>query len=98
MPKISHQATPFIARRCKSWLCKEICVIDMLTFGEFTVVKCLLIFLVTCVMGAIGGAVGGMLVGGKDLGYELSAMMGAFFGPLAAVPGVVVGLLLLVVV
>jgi len=76
----------------------EIFVIDIPTLGESTVAKCLLLFLVACTMGAIGGAVGGMLVGGKDLGYELAAMMGAFFGPLAAVPGVAVGLLFLVFV
>jgi len=45
--------------------------------------------------GALGGAVGGMIVGGKALGNELAAMMGAFFGPVASLPGVLVGLLML---
>jgi len=40
----------------------------------------------------IGGAIGGMLVGGKDLGYDLAGMMGAFYGPVAGVAGVILGL------
>jgi hypothetical protein len=48
------------------------------------------------VLGAAGGALGGMLVGGKHIGYGLSAMMGTFFGPIAALPGVLVALLVLV--
>ena len=43
----------------------------------------------------IGGAMGGVAIGGKALGNELAAMMGGFFGPLAVVPGVIVGLLFL---
>jgi hypothetical protein len=43
----------------------------------------------------IGGAIGGVVVGGKALGNELAAMMGGFYGPLAGVPGVVVGLIVL---
>jgi len=43
----------------------------------------------------IGGALGGVAIGGKALGNELAAMMGGFFGPLAVVPGIVVGLVLL---
>ena len=43
----------------------------------------------------IGGALGGVAIGGKSLGNELAAMMGGFFGPLAAIPGLVVGLVLL---
>jgi hypothetical protein len=43
----------------------------------------------------IGGALGGVAIGGKALGNELAAMMGGFFGPLAVVPGIVVGLIFL---
>jgi hypothetical protein len=45
--------------------------------------------------GAIGGAIGGVLVGGKHVGYGLSALMGMFFGPIAALPGVLIALLAL---
>jgi hypothetical protein len=41
-----------------------------------------------------GGAVGGIMVGGKDLGNELAAMMGAFYGPLAGFLGVMIALVL----
>ena len=43
----------------------------------------------------VGGAIGGVVVGGKALGNDLAAMMGGFYGPLAGVPGVVVGLIVL---
>ena len=43
----------------------------------------------------IGGAAGGVTIGGKSLGNELAAMMGGFFGPLAVIPGLVVGLIFL---
>jgi len=41
------------------------------------------------------GALAGMLLGGKDLGNALAAAMGALYGPVAAVPGVLAGLMLL---
>jgi len=43
----------------------------------------------------LGGALGGVAIGGKALGNELAAMMGGFYGPLAAVPGIIVGLIVL---
>lgn len=45
--------------------------------------------------GALGGALGGVLVGGKHIGYGLAAMMGVFFGPIAALPGVLIALVAL---
>jgi hypothetical protein len=45
--------------------------------------------------GALGGAVGGVLVGGKHIGYGMAALMGTFFGPLAALPGVMLALVVL---
>lgn len=38
-----------------------------------------------------GGAIGGVLVGGKAVGNELAAFMGAFYGPLAGIPGLAIG-------
>jgi hypothetical protein len=35
------------------------------------------------------------MVGGKHLGYGLAAMMGTFFGPIAALPGIVIALVAL---
>lgn len=42
-----------------------------------------------------GGAVAGVKLAGKDLGNMLAAIMGAMFGPVAVVPGVVIGLIIL---
>jgi hypothetical protein len=41
-----------------------------------------------------GGMLGGILTGGRALGTSLAAMMGGFFGPLAAIPGILGGLAL----
>jgi hypothetical protein len=46
----------------------------------------------------IGGALGGIVVGGKALGNELAALMGGFYGPLAGVPGVFLGLIVLALI
>jgi hypothetical protein len=44
---------------------------------------------------AFGGVAGGLLVGAKDLGAELAAYMGGFYGTLAGFAGVLAGLGLL---
>ncbi len=46
----------------------------------------------------IGGAIGGIIVGGKHLGNELAAMLGGFYGPMAAVPGVILALIILIII
>ena len=43
------------------------------------------------------GAVSGMALAGKDLGNNLAAMMGAMFGPVAAAPGILIGLIVLAI-
>jgi hypothetical protein len=45
-----------------------------------------------------GGAVGGIAVGGKALGNELAAMLGGFYGPLAGVAGIAIGLMVLAMI
>jgi uncharacterized membrane protein len=42
------------------------------------------------------GALTGVKIGGEFLGKELAAMMGGFYGPVAAVPAVLLGIILLV--
>lgn len=49
------------------------------------------------VIGALGGAIGGMFVGGKHLGHDLAAMLGSFYGILAALPAAILGFVLLAV-
>jgi hypothetical protein len=46
---------------------------------------------VAILFSAAGGALGGIAVGGRVLGNELAAMMGSFYGPLAGVGGVLIG-------
>lgn len=65
--------------------------------GELSLLSGAVLILLGIVSGVLGGAAGGILVGGKSLGNELAAMMGAFFGPIASVPGVIAGLLILAV-
>jgi hypothetical protein len=42
-----------------------------------------------------GGAIGGLLIARKDLGYELSAILGGFFGPAGVIPTILLGLAIL---
>ena len=44
------------------------------------------------VLALAAGAASGVKIGADALGKELAAMMGAFFGPTAALPAVLVGL------
>ncbi|WP_428420352.1 hypothetical protein [Methylibium sp.] len=51
--------------------------------------------LLALLLALIGGAASGLRIGADALGKELAAMMGAFFGPTAVLPAIMVGLLLL---
>ncbi len=61
--------------------------------GDITWATGCVFCLAALALGALGGAVGGVLVGGKHIGYGMAAMMGTFFGPIAALPGVLLALL-----
>ena len=50
---------------------------------------------VSVVLSVAAGALAGVALGGKELGNSLAALMGAMYGPLAAVPAVLVGLIVL---
>ena len=43
----------------------------------------------------IAGAIGGILLAGKDLGYELAAILGGLFGPAGVLPVAAIGLVVL---
>lgn len=51
--------------------------------------------LIALVVGIVGGAIGGVIVGGKHIGNELATMMGSFYGPMATIPGTLIGLIIL---
>jgi len=70
-------------------------IINSLMVGEITLITCILWYITAMIVGAIGGAIGGIIVGGKHMGNELAAMMGSFFGPMAAAPGVLIALIIL---
>ena len=65
------------------------------TGGSMTVPAATGLVVLAFALAAAGGAVIGTRIGGQYLGKGLAAMMGALFGPAAAVPATVVGLLLL---
>lgn len=70
-------------------------LVQQLLQGNITWLTGAVLCVAALALGALGGALGGVLVGGKHIGYGLSAMMGTFFGPIAALPGVLAALLLL---
>ena len=53
------------------------------------------LLLLALALALIGGAASGLKIGTEALGRELAALMGAFFGPTAALPACLVGLLVL---
>jgi hypothetical protein len=65
--------------------------------GDLSIVVAAVALIAGTAAALIGGAFGGVVVGGKALGNELAAMMGGFYGPLAGVPGLVVGLIVLAI-
>jgi hypothetical protein len=70
-------------------------VVEEMAHGGVTWTSGGVFCLVALALGAAGGAIGGILIGGKHIGFGLSAMMGMFFGPVAALPGVLAALLIL---
>ena len=65
--------------------------------GHVTLVSALCWLLIAWLLAMAGGAVAGIRLAAKDLGTELAAMMGAMFGPTAALPAVLIGLIVLAI-
>jgi hypothetical protein len=63
--------------------------------GDISIIGAAVALIVGTAASIIGGALGGIMVGGKAIGNELAAMMGGFYGPLAGVAGIVLGLIVL---
>ncbi|WP_017315135.1 hypothetical protein [Mastigocladopsis repens] len=66
-----------------------------LTAGDLNLMTGFVWFLVATALSMAGGAIGGMILAGKDLGYELAALLGGFFGPAGVIPGIILGLIVL---
>ncbi|MBL8473949.1 MAG: hypothetical protein KF778_06470 [Rhodocyclaceae bacterium] len=64
---------------------------DLLS-GHLTLATVLIWTFCALLIAMLGGALMGIRIAGKDLGYELAGLVGAFFGPVGTVPGVLVGL------
>jgi hypothetical protein len=67
-------------------------IISEIAQGQITWATGALLCLAALPVGALGGAASAALFGGKHIGYGLSAMMGTVFGCIAALPGVLLGL------
>jgi hypothetical protein len=66
-----------------------------LAVGDINLLTGLVWFLIAIAFSMIGGAIGGILLGGKELGYDLSAMLGGLLGPAGVIPMVLLGLVAL---
>jgi hypothetical protein len=73
-------------------------IIHSLSTGEINFITGLIWLTFALIMSMIGGAIGGILLAKKDLGYELSAILGGFFGPAGVIPTIILGLAILNVI
>jgi hypothetical protein len=63
--------------------------------GQLNALDIVLWTVMALLLSVAGGAAAGVALAGKDLGNALAAAMGAMFGPVAAVPGVLLALIVL---
>jgi uncharacterized membrane protein len=69
--------------------------LQQLAGGRLTPITIPVWTLLSIVLSIAAGALAGMQLAGKDLGHSLAALMGAMYGPVAAVPGILAGLIVL---
>ncbi|MBF2065927.1 MAG: hypothetical protein IGS39_16130 [Calothrix sp. C42_A2020_038] len=67
-------------------------LITSLAAGDINFVTGVIWLIVAAITSMMGGAIGGLLLARKDLGYELSAILGGFFGPAGVIPTMLIGL------
>ena len=70
-------------------------VVHHLASGQLTPATIVVWTLLSVMMSIVGGAAAGVSLAGKDLGNGLAALMGAMYGPVAAVPGILLALIAL---
>ncbi|MGK7882085.1 MAG: hypothetical protein AB4060_18585 [Crocosphaera sp.] len=63
--------------------------------GEITLITAIFWLLFAGFVSMIAGAIGGILLAGKDLGYELAAILGSLLGPTGVLPVATIGLVVL---
>ncbi len=69
--------------------------LNNLMIGEITLLTGLFWLMVAFIISLIAGAIGGIVLAGKDLGYQLAAIMGGLFGPAGVMPMALIGLIVL---
>jgi hypothetical protein len=67
-------------------------LITSLVVGDINFITGIIWLIVGTIVSMVGGAIGGLLLARKDLGYELSAILGGFFGPAGVIPTMLLGL------
>lgn len=70
-------------------------IFQQLSSGSLGAATIVVWALVAALLAMAGGALSAMRLAGKDLGNALASMMGALFGPVAAVPGILIALIIL---
>jgi hypothetical protein len=73
-------------------------VMLQLSHDRFTAASVIVWMLSAFILSVAGGAIAGTVLAGKDLGNRLAALMGGMYGPVAAVPGILVALIVLALV
>lgn len=63
--------------------------------GEITLITGIFWLFFAAIVSMIAGAIGGIILAGKDLGYELAAILGSLFGPAGVIPVAAIGLVVL---
>lgn len=71
---------------------------EQLVSGHLSVVTIVIWTVLALILSVAGGAAAGLKLAGESLGNELAALMGGMFGPTGAVPGILVGLVVLALV
>lgn len=69
--------------------------LNSLAAGDINLMTGLVWLSLAAALSIVGGAIGGVLLAGKDLGYQLAAMIGGLFGPAGVIPAVLLGLVVL---
>jgi hypothetical protein len=70
-------------------------LLTSLAAGELNFQTGLVWVIIATIFSMIGGAIGGIILAGKDLGYQLAAILGGIFGPAGVIPAVILGLVVL---
>ncbi|PAX52165.1 hypothetical protein [Brunnivagina elsteri] len=70
-------------------------LITSLVVGEVNLFTGFIWLIIATFISMAGGAIGGLLIARKHLGYELSAILGGFFGPAGVIPTILLGLAIL---